>query len=602
MCGIHLISVVLTMAGAPAADRLPVDFDLETVRALTVQHDGRWPPLDTLARDLVESVTGEEYVQGKDPVLLLLAWTFEPQVWKEEPLIPIPNAELRAELQLSADKMAFSYTELTSHEHLRILADGLSRRQGGRKLDPLESKVQDINARLSRLQAVFSGRSMLFVPDPMNGVGGWKPIAPSPASSPRDAGSSEPLNAAWADLRQAFIDRKAAEFSASSSRLATALAEAPAKYRPEARLIQTELRYNRLRPYRIAWSIMAVGALLAAFSVVSRSRLLDAVAVLAMIAGFAVLSYGLFLRWTIAGRIPASNMYESLLFLSWGMGAFGIVSNLLIKDRMVPLTASIMGALSLFLADTLPLDHFVRPAAPVLLDTIWMSIHVPIIMVSYSVLALAALIAHAQLVVMAILPQRVKLSETIDSLHYWYIHVGCVLLGAGIVTGSMWAASSWGRYWGWDPKEVWSLIAFLAYLAILHLRVHRDAVPVWVYGVAALCTAGLIGILLWILSPVTPLTVAAMLAAMAAVAMFAFARGPFATASKSVLAFWMIIMTYVGVNYVLGIGLHSYGFGTGAVAHNMFMVGGIDLLFLGLCAVVYLVRNASPGHTAAATS
>jgi hypothetical protein len=73
--------------------------------------------------------------------------------------------------------------------------------------------------------------------------------------------------------------------------------------------------------------------------------------------------------------------------------------------------------------------------------------------------------------------------------------------------------------------------------------------------------------------------------------LFVFTKGPFATALKSVLAFWLIIMTYVGVNYVLGIGLHSYGFGTGAVVQKMFVIGGIDLALILLCTIVYVFRR-----------
>ncbi len=70
-------------------------------------------------------------------------------------------------------------------------------------------------------------------------------------------------------------------------------------------------------------------------------------------------------------------------------------------------------------------------------------------------------------------------------------------------------------------------------------------------------------------------------------------RGMFGTALKSILCFWLIIMTYVGVNYVLGIGLHSYGFGTGAVAHYMFLTGGIDLALVAVCTLIYLIRRSS---------
>jgi ABC-type transport system involved in cytochrome c biogenesis permease subunit len=118
-----------------------------------------------------------------------------------------------------------------------------------------------------------------------------------------------------------------------------------------------------------------------------------------------------------------------------------------------------------------------------------------------------------------------------SDLLYWYVHVGSILLIAGILTGSIWAASSWGRYWGWDPKEVWSLIAFLAYMAILHGRLDRII-------------------------------------------------GSFGVALASIVAFWTILMTYIGVNYVLATGLHSYGFGSSGIVRTMLIIAGVETAFL----------------------
>ena len=582
------LSAVLVVTPASSGDELPASLDPDTIRAIAVQHDGRWPPLDTLARDIVESVTGDAFHLDRDPVLMLLGWTFDPPRWKHQPLISIPNAELRAELQLPDSQTDFSYDELLNHARLRELIADLARAGRGRKLDPLESKVNDIHDKLGVLSEVFGGRVIRPIPDPADAVGTWQPIV---ASAPHGGAAAEPVTEAWDQVKQAFLDDDATAFGAAGDRLVAALAALPAAHRPDPRLIATELRYNRLRPFRTAWMVMLIGAGLAVAATIIRRKWFDVVAVLGMLAGFGLLTFGLSLRWQIAGRIPAANMFESLLFLSWGMGVFAVLSMIFLRHRVVPLTASAMGALALILADLLPLDHYVRPIVPVLMDTVWMSIHVPVIMVSYSVLALAVLIAHAQLVVMAAVPGRRRLAGAIDTLHYWYVLVGSLLLLAGIVTGSMWAASSWGRYWGWDPKEVWSLVAFVGYMAILHVRVNHGRVPGWAYAAGAVLGIALFVMVVPRMAPVTAVKLLALGAAAVAMVFFVLARGRFAIAVKSILAFWMIIMTYVGVNYLLGIGLHSYGFGTGAVARKMFWVGGTDLALVLLCAVVYLARR-----------
>ena len=580
----------LFVPGPPAfgAD-LPASLDLETLRALPVQRDGRWPPLDTAARDVVETVTGTPSYRGQDPVLILLAWTFDPAGWMQEPLIEISSAELRSELGLAAVQAVFSYEELRRHVPLQEQIRQLANIPRGRKPDPLESKVSDIRNRLLTLEAVFLGQVIRPIPHPDAIVGSWRPIR-LPAEEATEP--LEPVAAAWFSLRRAFLADDATAFAEASEQLVSSLSALPAPHRPDPAHIAIELRYNRVQPFRTAWIVMVVGAVLAALAMLIRRRWCDALAVLGLFAGFGLLTYGLWLRWQIAGSLPATNMFESLLFLSWGMGAFAILAVFVVPGRVVTLLASALGALALVLADLLPLDSYIRPISAVLLDTIWMSIHVPIIMVSYSVLAMAVVVAHVQLMVMAAAPGRRPLAETIENVHYWFVHIGSILLIAGIITGSMWAASSWGRYWGWDPKEVWSLVAFLGYLAILHARIDHDRMPVWAWILVTLLGAALIGVVGWLLAPMTGAKVLALAGTAVAMAIFIVARGQFASALKSVLAFWLIIMTYVGVNFVLGTGLHSYGFGTGAVVKYLFRVGGIDLALVAICSVIYLIRRA----------
>ena len=171
------------------------------------------------------------------------------------------------------------------------------------------------------------------------------------------------------------------------------------------------------------------------------------------------------------------------------------------------------------------------PVAPVLAGTAWLAIHVPIIMVSYATLAIVTLFAHVVVGVEIFAPHRREMAKRWSQLAYWYIHVGSILLITGILTGSIWAASSWGRYWGWDPKEVWSLVAFLAYMAILHARFDKQIED---FGVAV----------------------------------------------GAIAAFWMILMTYLGVNYVLAAGLHSYGFGSSNLVTIMAVIALVEIAFL----------------------
>ena len=300
---------------------------------------------------------------------------------------------------------------------------------------------------------------------------------------------------------------------------------------PAPKAMEREVLYNAVHPTRLAWIVLAIASLAALAALRSPSRAKDVVAVVALLAGVGIMTWGIAMRWQVAGRIPASNMYESMLFLGWGVGLFALIAAAVMRNRLVIFNAAAMSLLTMALVDLLPIDPFVHPMAPVLSGTPWLAIHVPIIMVSYSVLALGVLIAHMQVGIEIFRPQAREAAGRMNDLLYWYMHVGSLLLVAGIITGSIWAASSWGRYWGWDPKEVWSLIAFLAYMGILHARFDRQ---IHAFGMAA----------------------------------------------ASIVAFWTVLMTYIGVNFVLSAGLHSYGFGSGGVVQWMAVIGGLELAFL----------------------
>ena len=566
---------------------LPQNLDASALHEVVVQHNGRWMPMETLARDFVDQVTGDQEWGGEDPVLTFLAWTFAPDDWLEVPLITIKPAELRHEIQLPETQSVFSVQELGTHARLEALIGELSHTEG-RKLNPLESKVSGINGKMIALSNVFYGNAFKPIPNPEDPMGPW--VSVGTLNRSQDIALA-PTRTAWIAMREAFAADDGAAFERAVADFKSALERLPSAYVVPPERIAAELRFNKLHPFFFAWILMGLGAVLAAMALAVRRRSFDAVVLAFIVLGWAMLSYGLWLRGTIAGRLPAANMYESLLFLSWGTGAFAILAMFFVRNRGVPLTAAAMGALSLCLADSLPMDQFIRPISPVLLDTVWMSIHVPIIMVSYSVLTLAVMVAHVQVFVMALAPKRGDLAENVDGAHAWYMHAGAILLFVGIVTGSMWAASSWGRYWGWDPKEVWSLVAFLGYMVIMHVRVSHEEVS----GSSKLLAAGMgvlvVAFAVMKLPPVTLPKVVAFGAVLLAMGFFVMAKGRLATAVKSILAFWMIIMTYVGVNYVLGIGLHSYGFGTGVIAKYVFTIGSIDLALVALCGIAYLMRR-----------
>jgi len=222
------------------------------------------------------------------------------------------------------------------------------------------------------------------------------------------------------------------------------------------------------------------------------------------------------LRVLISGRAPITNMYETVMFSGFG----GLVISLFVyafrKEIMFVISGLVLNFLCLWMMKFAHgmLDEGISPLVPVLRDNFWLSTHVSTIILSYAALALSWVLANVLMIRTGF--------KTVPSNEYRYqvdliytcLKVGIVLLAAGIILGGVWADYSWGRFWGWDPKETWSLIVLLIYMAILHGKYTN-----------------------WI----TPKRFVPMVAG----------------------AFMRVMMAWFGVNYILASGLHSYGFSEG---------------------------------------
>ncbi|MFM7374858.1 MAG: cytochrome c biogenesis protein, partial [Chthoniobacterales bacterium] len=266
--------------------------------------------------------------------------------------------------------------------------------------------------------------------------------------------------------------------------------------------------------------------------------------------GFAFMIWGLFQRVLIAGRAPVTNMYESVVWVAMGTVLFGLIFYAIYRNRLMLLAALPVSFLSLLLVRSLPVAMPARldPLVPVLRDNFWLTVHVLTITLSYAAFALALGFAHV------VLWRYIRHPETAASLrqlHDWLyrmMFVGLILLAAGTILGGVWANYSWGRFWGWDPKETWALIALLMYVVAIHGKMAG-----W-----------------W---------------------------GDFGLAVAAVVNFAGIIMAWYGVNYVLGAGLHSYGFGVGGEGYVLAFLG-LEAAYVTLAVIRH--RGAEKASLAAA--
>ncbi|MFT6192344.1 MAG: cytochrome c-type biogenesis protein CcsB, partial [Polaribacter sp.] len=233
-----------------------------------------------------------------------------------------------------------------------------------------------------------------------------------------------------------------------------------------------------------------------------------------VIALFMLHTLGLISRWYISGNAPWSNAYESIIYVGWATMLFGFYLGR--KSALTITATTFVTSIILFTASMNWLDPEIANLVPVL-NSWWLLVHVSIIVASYGPLTLGMILGIFSLFLMAFTTVKNKKImdlniKEITIINEMAVTVGLVMLTIGNFLGGMWANESWGRYWGWDPKETWALISIMIYAFVLHMRL----IP------------GL--------------------------------RGRYTFNLWTIIAYFSIMMTYFGVNFYLS-GLHSYASG-----------------------------------------
>lgn len=549
-----LLAALLVPLGAnpaPAAE-LPA-LNLRQLEDLPVQNEGRNKPFFTLARESLIHLHGSEVFKDPGtgrktgPVALAAALWFSPDGWETRPLIQVSLRPLRERWGLDPARRYFSFNELISNPAVIAAVDevrAMQRREERPKLTRLQREASNVGNRLALLSSMLSGSLFAAVPValPGGGVGGaW--VAPNTPGA-----ASLPAARFWEAMRDAYRSGDQAAFDAALDGFRNSVRQVLGGAYPSEWVIGLEHLYAQLHPFRWAWVSYALAAL--ALILLARGRAAGAGYIAGWaftLAGLALQIFGFYCRTAISGRPPVSNMYESVIWVGFGVALFGIIFEAIHRCRTFLLAAAPAAMVSLYLADSAPqiLDPAIHPLQPVLQDNFWLTTHVLTITLSYAAFLLALALAHIVLA-RALAGNRPDEVRPIFNHIYRALQAGVLLLAAGIVLGAFWANYSWGRFWDWDPKETWSLIALLSYLIILHGRIAG-----WWSG--------------------------------------------FGMAVGSIFAFLTVLMAWYGVNFVLGTGLHSYGFGTGGLGYVLALVGA-ELVFV----VAAMLRARKPPRPAAA--
>ena len=543
--------LLLALSFVPGAMASPQGHALDpsAARGIPVLDGGRVRPLEAVAREAVELIHGRESLDGLDPLSSYLQIALHGQEMSERPVIRISHRLLRRELGLSPEGSYASFHELSESPRLgQILSSARRKRQDGKRLLPSEEAAEELLQRLEHFAAAASGSDLRWLPGPLGNRGNWR----FPGQVPFAEAAQSPLLArrllATNQILEGFASGDQKNFDSGARALS-----GPEMFAPELRQchdgtrlpashirLKAELVLMHLQPFRIAWILLLLASLallqpLFARTVLAPQRLLHGLAELLAWSAALFVGAGFFLRVLVSGRAPVTNMYETTLWVGLGALLFGLILHR-IRNRPSLLAITCGLGVALFvLADSFPtvLDPTISPLVPVLRSNGWLVLHVLVITLAYAAFLLASALGNLGL---GQVFRRGNMASQREELSYWSfraMQVGVFLLTAGILLGGVWADHAWGRFWGWDPKETWSLIADLGYLAVLHAR-HTG----------------------WIRT-----------------------RG---TLLGAVLAFYGVLMAWYGVNFLLTTGLHSYGFSRGGtVAMSFFAI--LQAVWVGIC-------------------
>ena len=530
-----ILSAACSVAASDPRISLPpfaTTLDLSSAEGIPVLSGGRIKPLRVAATEGVQEIRGRSgFTRELGPMASWFAVSFLPETLSVQPVVWFPEKDLRSIAGLDPSGQFASFKELASNRaFLAVLSKANDKSSRSEKLTAVEAAAREAGRRLEKFAEAAAGAGWRILPGPKGREGAWRlPQEAKLADLASDRVLSTRLEA-FGRLAQAYRAGDQSGFNRAARDLVSqdilvdslsALGDGTT-LRARASHVSAELALSRWHPFRFAW-ILLLAAFLAAWTAQvatagPAARRLAAGAWAAAFAGLASMAVGFALRIYVSGRAPVTDMYETTLWVGFGSLAIGLGVARLYRSTTILSVAAAAGCVVLVLADNLPtvLDPAIRPLVPVLRSNYWLTLHVLTVTLSYAAFLLSTGLGNLGLAQ----EFRTGSDEFRRTLARWThrsMQLGVLLLTAGILLGGVWADYSWGRFWGWDPKETWSLIADLGYLVVLHGRFSG-----------------------WI--------------------------RVFGTLMGAVLAYFGVVMAWYGVNFVLASGLHSYGFSSGGAA------------------------------------
>ncbi|MEA3372545.1 MAG: cytochrome c biogenesis protein CcsA [Campylobacterota bacterium] len=489
---------------------------------------GRMKPMDTLSTEIMHKLNRSGKILGLSANQAVLGMMMRPDAWREIKLIKTSDKKVNKLIGIgekektAAFSQFFEYPDEVGGYKLGTYVEEASRKRPADR-DKFDKAVLKVDERVNVAYMVYTGDLMRMWPKSDDPGNKW--FATVQALQTFDPQSSEAIRQIAVEYFTA-VDHGVKEgdwrdADLAMDKIAAYQKEHGAAVYVEQGRIKAEIWYNHADIFERLWPLyFLVGFVLLFLSFLKilkpkfKLDIFSKVTLWLLILFFLAHTVGLGLRWYISGHAPWSNGYESMIYIAWASVLAGFIFS---KNSPITLAATgILTGLILFVAHLNWMDPQVTNLVPVL-ASYWLSIHVSVITGSYGFLGLSALLGFIVLILFVIKGENnekhISLSiKELNSINEMSLMIGLAMLTVGNFLGGVWANESWGRYWGWDPKETWTLVSITIYAALVHLRFIKSF------------------------------------------------YSPFLFATFALLSFSSILMTYFGVNYYLA-GMHSYAKG-----------------------------------------
>ncbi len=496
---------------------------------------GRMMPMHTFASEVLRKLSKKDNYEGIDATQILLSIQESPRLWYNMPIIYLARHK--------ADSVRSIIGIPTSQKYATLL--DFINPNGTNKLEPYleeafsaqipngdQKEIKEAYNRLSILSGLIEGRSIKIFPVPNDENNTW--VSSFEYKNGKFKNEIQQQDSLYGNfVKNGFSfylmtlnnAKETGDFT-NANKLLDDFKATQQKFGSEVMLsdqkVETEILYNKYDIFKslFSWYMYASTVLLflLIWQIIKfRSKLLEiSIKILIGIIIFLFIFHigGLITRWYLSGHAPWSDAYESMIYVAWATMLFGLLFGR--KSRLTIAASSFVVSIILMVAHWNWMDPAIGNLQPVL-QGYWLMIHVSVIVASYGPFAIGMILGLVALLLMILTneenQERVKLSvKEITIVNELALTVGIVMLTIGNFLGGMWANESWGRYWGWDPKETWALISIMFYAFVIHMRLIPGLRSKWLYNLF------------------------------------------------SVLTFGSILMTYFGVNFYLS-GLHAYASG-----------------------------------------